>query len=173
MKEFFRFPADFLQNFFRSRRRERAQSCKGHRHIHPKIPKRTQNRAAQAEIKHRAEKAAQQQIQPQLPIRRAQRIADQSRRHAQAKQDVAQRQHPREPPPHRAEKIVGQSQNHAQKRRAAKQEQLLGNIVLHPRLPEQPREKAAALASVVLILQCVDLPLHMQLAAVQIELPDM
>ena len=74
---------------------------------------------------------------------------------------------------HRTQKVVGQSQNQAQKSRAAKQQQLFGNIVFHGRLPEQPGEKAAALAPVVLILQGVDLAVHMQLAALQTQLADM
>lgn len=141
MKEFFRFPAHFLQKIFQKQRRQGAKPPKRNRRVHPKVPKGPQQGAAQAKIQRRPQKRAQQQVQPQLPLHRLQGVADQPRPHAQAKQQIAQHQQPLAAPPHGPQQVIGQSQNGAQQRRPAKQQQLLGNIVFHGRYPNSRARK--------------------------------
>ncbi len=141
MKEFFRFPAHFLQKFFQKQRRQGAKPPKRNRRVHPKVPKGPQQGAAQAKIQRRPQKRAQQQVQPQLPLHRPQGVADQPHPHAQAKQQIAQHQQPFAAPPHGPQQVVSQSQNGAQQRRPAEQQQLLRNIVFHGPYPNSRARK--------------------------------
>lgn len=140
MKEFFRSAINFLQNISRRTQRQEAQAKKGHRHIHPEIPQRAEESAAHAEIKHRPQKGAQQQIDAQFPAGGAQRVGDDPDGHQGAEQQIAYNEQRGNAAAHRPQKVVGQSQRGAQQGSAAKEQQLLGNIDLHAPHPNR-REK--------------------------------
>ena len=122
MKELFRLLSHFLQNFFQNGQWEHAKTQKRGQYLHPKVPERAKERARQAEVQHRAEEGAEQDVDAKLPLRDPDGIPHRAHGHGQAKQQVAQHKEPRPTAADGAQQVVGKSQNAAEQRRAAKQQ---------------------------------------------------
>ena len=149
---------------------ETQQSPQKSQRIRPKGPQRPQELRKNAEEQYRAPGRSHNYKAPKLTLGPAQQEEEHGPAYRQAVGPVQKAGNPRRPDPKGAQQIIQQPGRQPQENGLPEYQQLPGRLTSHAYPNRRPRNPARPL---VLIGQGVDSPVHMELAPVQRQLPNM